>query len=176
MVHFGARDYDPEIGRWTTTDPFLFLSGSTNLYAYAKNDPVNKYDASGLGKPDCDKDNDRGCDGQPSSGDSDDGQERPGWRDSVVPFSIPYWADGVMDWVGAIVGLLGNLSSSAAPALSSASSAVGLATWPVAFENARQTGDRVAEVLINQVQERRMKILDDIEDEISGNPRRRDCP
>jgi RHS repeat-associated protein len=48
LVRFGARDYDPATGRWTTRDPILFASGDANLYAYALNDPVNRQDASGL--------------------------------------------------------------------------------------------------------------------------------
>ena len=48
LVRFGARDYDPEVGRWTSKDPILFASGQTNLYAYVNNDPVNRVDPTGL--------------------------------------------------------------------------------------------------------------------------------
>ncbi|MBT3010992.1 MAG: hypothetical protein KME41_04630 [Candidatus Thiodiazotropha sp. (ex Lucina pensylvanica)] len=48
LVRFGARDYDPEIGRWTTKDPIEFAGGDTNLYAYARLDPVNWVDLNGL--------------------------------------------------------------------------------------------------------------------------------
>ncbi len=47
LVHFGAREYDPEIGRWTTKDPVLF-TGGLNLYAYSLGDPVNWLDPTGL--------------------------------------------------------------------------------------------------------------------------------
>ena len=47
LIRFGARDYDPSTGRWTTKDPLLFGGGDTNLYAYAFSDPVNYIDASG---------------------------------------------------------------------------------------------------------------------------------
>ena len=41
LVRFGARDYDPETGRWTAKDPIGFAGGDTNLYGYVANDPVN---------------------------------------------------------------------------------------------------------------------------------------
>jgi RHS repeat-associated protein len=52
LVRFGARDYNPNIGRWTAKDPWLFNSGDTVLYGYAFTDPVNLADPSGL-DPDC---------------------------------------------------------------------------------------------------------------------------
>lgn len=48
LVRFGARDYDPEEGRWTAKDPILFDGGTSNLYEYALNDPVNNVDPDGL--------------------------------------------------------------------------------------------------------------------------------
>ena len=48
LVHFGARDYDPVIGRWTTRDPLGFAGGDTNLYGYVLQDPVNGVDPLGL--------------------------------------------------------------------------------------------------------------------------------
>jgi RHS repeat-associated protein len=41
LVHFGAREYDPETGRWLTKDPIGFGGGDTNLFGYVGNDPVN---------------------------------------------------------------------------------------------------------------------------------------
>ncbi|MBK9610008.1 RHS repeat-associated core domain-containing protein [Candidatus Amarobacter glycogenicus] len=35
LVRFGARDYDPQTGRWTAKDPIGFAGGDTNLYAYS---------------------------------------------------------------------------------------------------------------------------------------------
>jgi RHS repeat-associated protein len=48
LVRFGARDYDPAIGRWSAKDPILFKAKQSNLYVYVGNDPVNTLDPSGL--------------------------------------------------------------------------------------------------------------------------------
>jgi RHS repeat-associated protein len=48
LVHFGARDYDPETGRWFTKDPIRFVGDISNIYRYLENDPVNNIDPSGL--------------------------------------------------------------------------------------------------------------------------------
>ena len=64
LVRFGARDYDPENGRWTRKDPVLFEGGDTNLFGYADSvgeplvetnlygyallDPINNIDPLGL--------------------------------------------------------------------------------------------------------------------------------
>jgi RHS repeat-associated protein len=47
LMRFGARDYDPTVGRWTAKDPIRFDGGQTNLYVYAAGDPVNRLDRSG---------------------------------------------------------------------------------------------------------------------------------
>ncbi len=49
LVRFGARDYDPETGRWTAKDPIAFAGGQTNLYSYVQSDPLNRTDPIGLG-------------------------------------------------------------------------------------------------------------------------------
>ncbi len=46
LVRFGARDYDAEVGRWTSKDPILF-DGGDNLYGYVLADPVNQIDPDG---------------------------------------------------------------------------------------------------------------------------------
>jgi RHS repeat-associated protein len=46
LTRFGARDYDAQIGRWTTKDPIRF-GGGQNLYGYVLNDPVNLVDLAG---------------------------------------------------------------------------------------------------------------------------------
>jgi RHS repeat-associated protein len=48
LVRFGARDYDPLVGRWTAKDPILFRGGDTNLYGYVLGDPINRFDSTGL--------------------------------------------------------------------------------------------------------------------------------
>ena len=47
LVRFGARDYDPEVGRWTAPDPIGFESGAQNLYLYAGSNPVVLVDLAG---------------------------------------------------------------------------------------------------------------------------------
>ena len=48
LIRFGARDYEPQTGRWTVKDPILFAGGDTNLYGYVLNDPMNLSDVTGL--------------------------------------------------------------------------------------------------------------------------------
>jgi len=48
LVRFGARDYDPRVGRWTAKDPIRFGGDGPNLYGYVLADPVNGVDPSGL--------------------------------------------------------------------------------------------------------------------------------
>ncbi|MBF0330144.1 MAG: RHS repeat-associated core domain-containing protein [Nitrospirae bacterium] len=47
LVRFGARDYDPAIGRWTVKDPIDFRGG-LNVFNYVEADPVNGIDPWGL--------------------------------------------------------------------------------------------------------------------------------
>jgi len=48
LVRFGARDYDPFVGRWTGKDPIGFRGGDYNLYGYVLADPINNIDPAGL--------------------------------------------------------------------------------------------------------------------------------
>ncbi|MFH0856185.1 MAG: RHS repeat-associated core domain-containing protein [Candidatus Omnitrophota bacterium] len=49
LVYFGARYYDPRIGRFISRDPSGMTDGP-NLYVYCKNDPVNAVDLRGMCK------------------------------------------------------------------------------------------------------------------------------
>lgn len=57
LVHLGARDYDPSLGRFTSPDPAGIHGVRTNVYAYAGNNPVNRVDASGWSDEELDKKN-----------------------------------------------------------------------------------------------------------------------
>ncbi len=46
-MRFGVRDYDPQVGRWTSKDPLGLAAGDPNLYGYVFNDPINSIDPSG---------------------------------------------------------------------------------------------------------------------------------
>ncbi len=47
LVRFGARDYDPQAGRWASKDPIQFYGHLSNLYEYPICDPVNRTDFTG---------------------------------------------------------------------------------------------------------------------------------
>jgi len=47
LVRFGARDYDPETGRWTNKDPIGFGGKLPNLFSYSGSDPINYLDRDG---------------------------------------------------------------------------------------------------------------------------------
>jgi RHS repeat-associated protein len=55
LVRFGARDYDPVVGRWISKDPIRFDGDGPNLYGYVLSDGINLIDASGEGFVDCAK-------------------------------------------------------------------------------------------------------------------------
>ena len=48
LIRFGARDYNPNVGRWTAKDPKRFAAKDFNFYAYVSNDPVNFRDPTGM--------------------------------------------------------------------------------------------------------------------------------
>ena len=89
FVHFGARDYDPVVGRWIGKDPTRFRGG-VNLYMYAWNDPVNFVDRTGR-QPTGPK----GAGG--ASGTGEGGSEGEGG----IPWTPAQpWARNSTDWCG----------------------------------------------------------------------------
>lgn len=47
LYDFGARLYDPAVGRWTTMDPLCEKYYSVSPYAYCHNNPANRIDPDG---------------------------------------------------------------------------------------------------------------------------------
>lgn len=48
LVHFGFREYDPEVGRFTAQDPLGYGGGDVDVYGYCWDDPINFVDREGL--------------------------------------------------------------------------------------------------------------------------------
>ncbi|WP_320170645.1 RHS repeat-associated core domain-containing protein [Maridesulfovibrio sp.] len=48
LVHFGFREYDSEIGRFTAQDPLGYGGGDVDVYGYCLDDPINFNDPDGL--------------------------------------------------------------------------------------------------------------------------------
>lgn len=48
LYDFGARQHDPQIGRWTTIDPFAQKRYWATPYNYVQNNPLNRIDPNGL--------------------------------------------------------------------------------------------------------------------------------
>ncbi|HOA14047.1 MAG TPA: RHS repeat-associated core domain-containing protein [Myxococcota bacterium] len=48
LIHFRAREFDPAVGRFVSTDPEKFTSFA-GTYAFPGNDPVNRHDPTGAG-------------------------------------------------------------------------------------------------------------------------------
>jgi len=53
LTHLGAREYDPQIGRFISVDPLLNLTDTESFhgYAYAGNSPITYADPTGLIRP-----------------------------------------------------------------------------------------------------------------------------
>jgi len=50
LKYFGARFYDPEVGRFLTLDP---KKDGANWYVYCRDNPINKIDPDGFKPRDC---------------------------------------------------------------------------------------------------------------------------
>lgn len=48
FVRFGFRDYDSQFGRFTAKDPAFDMRGDGDLYDYCVDDPVGRFDPTGL--------------------------------------------------------------------------------------------------------------------------------
>ena len=81
LVRFGARDYDPAIGRWTSKDPIRFDGDSPNLYGYVINDPINLVDPNGLL-----------FDGSINAGESYGDEAAQYWADKLIQTGNPLYA------------------------------------------------------------------------------------
>ena len=55
LIHIGAREYDPALGRFISVDPVQDLADPQqwNGYSYANNDPITRSDPTGLIPDDC---------------------------------------------------------------------------------------------------------------------------
>ncbi|MFZ5803651.1 MAG: RHS repeat domain-containing protein [Acidobacteriota bacterium] len=69
LIRFGARDYDPQVGRWMSKDPILFSGSGPNLLAYSFNDSINFLDSNGLSCNNPCPDFPKGCGDPPRKGD-----------------------------------------------------------------------------------------------------------
>ncbi|CNG76713.1 Cell wall-associated polypeptide CWBP200 [Mycobacterium tuberculosis] len=63
LTHLGAREYDPDTGRFISVDPVLDTADplQMNGYTYASNNPVTHSDPSGLRVDGCEVNHDCGC-------------------------------------------------------------------------------------------------------------------
>ncbi|MGJ8697845.1 MAG: RHS repeat domain-containing protein [Verrucomicrobiaceae bacterium] len=52
LLYYGYRYYDPVTGRWPSRDP-IEEDGGINLYAFASNNGINRWDYLGLSDEDC---------------------------------------------------------------------------------------------------------------------------
>jgi len=100
LVRFGARDHEPETGRWTTKDP-IGLAGGTNVYAYAANRPHRLVDPAGLlSSDDLEMRMENGLAGmgvQPGTLMDVFGEPLAAFGDGIIPFADPFADAGVYD-------------------------------------------------------------------------------
>lgn len=67
-LHYnGFRYYDPQIGRYLTSDPIGLDANTLNTFAYVDNNPINWFDPNGLEKRGRNKPRGGGAAGNPRS-------------------------------------------------------------------------------------------------------------
>ncbi|MBI3203315.1 MAG: hypothetical protein HYZ29_17385, partial [Myxococcales bacterium] len=81
LTRFGARDYDPTVGRWVSKDPIRFSSGDVNLFVYSRGEPINKSDRTGTVVYKC-------------------GYWSPGFKSIWHEYNCVSWPDGAMHCFG----------------------------------------------------------------------------
>jgi RHS repeat-associated protein len=98
LVRFGARDFDPETGRWIAKDPIKFNGEGPNLYSYLNNEPIEQNDPTGLWKgvfpgqgPDAHHNRNRLQDCPPKKPDQNSTCGKPEWKHDPDP---PFHGDG----------------------------------------------------------------------------------
>ncbi|MFB7539371.1 polymorphic toxin-type HINT domain-containing protein [Streptomyces zaomyceticus] len=88
LTHIGAREYDPNLGRFISVDPLLEIAKLQTLtgYSYAANNPVTFSDPTGLGTDDGTGHTER-TDGQSGQGDGIQQNDRQGQTLTVSDIS-----------------------------------------------------------------------------------------
>jgi RHS repeat-associated protein len=87
LYYFGARYYDPAVGRFASADSLVtdpFAPQSLNRYAYVRNDPLSRVDPDGHADGEiCQRYGGGACEGNGGGGGGGGGVDIPGWGDGA---------------------------------------------------------------------------------------------